>query len=181
MKIKEKGEQRIVIAPSLSDWLATLFLLVLATFFSAILPQPWGIVVGTVGALFALGMVAGNRVVIDRSTQAITMGKRPFLLIHRQRVIPFSNVGSVVIEYEPITSGGGQYSTTARDAWKVSIDIVGKKLKIDHTTNKANMFHLASDISSFIGTELVDNSAKPEFSFAGLFHKVKGFFRKGGS
>ncbi len=88
---------------------------------------------------------------------------------------------ATTIDYEKITSGGGgPYGggTTSRDAWKVSLDI-GEKVKIKHTTKKENMLNLATEISKFIGSELLDNSTKPETSFGQFFSKVKGFFSKG--
>ena len=180
MRIKEQTEQRMLITPRLGNWLTTalllmlfLFLLELANFILLASP-PLGIVLLVLWAMFVLGQLLGNRIVLDKGTQSITIEKRHFLLIRTRRVIPFSDVGTVVIDYEAeITS----YRTGgSRDAWRVSIDIVGKKLSIDRTSNKANMFDLASEISSFIGTEQVDNSAKPEMLLVRLFDKV---FRKG--
>ena len=120
----------------------------------------------------------GNKVIIDKLTQNITVDSG-FLFFRRQRVIPFSDVRNIVIDYEQKVS-----EKRAHDAWKVSINNVGKKLKIDHTRNKASMFHLASEISSFIGTELVDNSAivrlfdKAERLFVKVFRKGEQARRK---
>ena len=135
-------------------------------------------VVGVVVILAILRALMGAKIVIDKLTQTVTISRPSFFLVSRQRVIPFSDVRSVVIDYKTLTSGGGDTVATWQDAWKVSLDISGKRFKIDHRTKKADMFYLASGISEFIGRELVDNSAKPEFTFEGLFGKVKGFFRK---
>jgi len=82
-----------------------------------------------------------------------------------------------VIDYKPVVSGGGE-SSTLEHAWKVSLNIGSEKFEIANWTDKEDMFYLASEISTFIGRELVDNSAGPEISFQRFFHKVKGFFRK---
>ena len=117
------------------------------------------IAISVVLGLYILGELSGHKIIIDKLTKSITLKKQHFLLIYRERVVPFSIVRNVVIDYEPHTTASGPSGTTHHNAWKVSLDI-GKKLKIDRTTNEANMFRLASEISKFIGRELVDNSAK---------------------
>lgn len=59
-----------------------------------------------------------------------------------------------------VRGGGGPYDggTTKFDTWEIYLVGVGE---IDHARNRAKMLHLASEISKFIGRELVDNSAKP--------------------
>ncbi len=188
MEIKEQDEQHIAIGPTISErfWgtFRFVFFIVWCIIVQIIPIIPIRIlfsVAGVVGILATLRTLIGTRIVIDKLTQTVTISKRSFFLASRQRVILFSDIRSVVIDYEQQTSGGGAGSphgvSTSYDAWKVSLDI-GEKVEIDDTTNKANMLHLASEISRFIGRELVDNSAKPENSFTGLFRKVKGFFRK---
>ncbi len=123
-------------------------------------------------------MTAGffEKIEIDKMTMTINM--RTMSTLFRKRVIPFSDVRTVVIDYEAEAKTSGYAAGARVDAWKVSIDIAGKKFKIDRTRNKENMFHLASEISSFIGTELVDNSAIPEISLVRIFEKVEGLFVK---
>jgi len=183
--IKEQDSKRILIGHTTGERIGAIFglafviiviIIIAAQFLHVILASVVGILIG----LLILRAVLSGKIVINKSTKTITINKRSFFLTSRQRVIPFSEVRNVVIDYLKITSSsGGPYGggTTSRDAWKVSLDI-GGKVEIKHTTKKANMLHLASELSKFIGVELVDNSAKPESSSTGLFRKVKGFFRK---
>lgn len=158
----------MVIAPTLGERLSWTFgfgFLIVWTIIAQAIPiilvRVLFTVVGVVGILHTLRSLIGTKVVIDRFAQTITTNKRSFLLVSRQRVIPFSDVRTVVIDYEQKTYPGGFHGGgTTRDAWKVYLD-TAKKTEIDHKANKANMLHLASEISKFIGTELVDNSAKP--------------------
>ena len=137
---------------------------------------------GVFGILSFVRILRATRIVLDKPSQTVIVRKPSLFLVRRQRVIPFSYVGSIGIDYAPeVSGGGGPYGggTTSEDVWKVSLDIGGSKTEVAHTTNKGDMLHLASEISKFIGRELVDNSAKPEISLTGFFRKVKGFFRKG--
>jgi hypothetical protein len=119
-------------------------------------------VFGLVMIVIILRPIIGRKIVIDKFAQTTKIEERTLLLKSRQRVIHFSDVRSVVIHYEQkkylgggVMGGGGW----ASDAWKVYLDNA-KKDEIDHKTNKANMLHLTSEISKFIGTEIVDNSDK---------------------
>ncbi len=186
MKIIEKDEQHMVIGGPIGVWYGLIFGLVFgialtfgAQFIPIILMRVLFSAVGVMVILLTLRALIGMRIVIDKPTQTVMIMDRSLFLTSRQRTIPFSEVQNVVLDYEAESSGGGEIRTTTwHDAWKVSLDIGDKKLKIDYTTNEAKMFHLASDISSFIGTELEDNSAKPESPFGDLFGMGKGLFRK---
>jgi len=179
------SSQCMVIRPIFSERFGLIFGLafvivwsIIAQFIPIILIRVLFSVFGILMGLLILRGFLGSKIFIDKPTQTVTINKRSFFLASRQRVIPFSDVENVVIDYEQKTSMSGPHGgTTSYDAWKVSLDI-GEKVEIKNTTKKANMLYLASEISRFIGRELVDNSAKPESSFTGLFRKVKGFFRK---
>lgn len=166
----------MVIGPTLGErfWgiIALVFAIVLSIV-AQLIPIIWGRVLltvfGLVLALHILGRLMDTMIVIDKSTQTVTIRERSFFLASRQHIIPFSDVRGVVIDYEQKESDGGSGGPTSHDAWKVSLDIGGKRSEIDHTTKKADMFYLASEISRFIGTELVDNSAKPESLFRRFF------------
>jgi len=183
MRIKEQDEQQMVITPRFGNWLVKvswsilfLFLLELASF-TFLSSPPLGIVLLVLWILFILGLLIGNRVILKKATQTITFEKRHFLMISTRRVIPFSEVRSVVIDYEAEASSRRRLSGQV-DAWKVSINIIGEKLKIDRTTNKENMVHLASEISSFIGTEQVDKSMKPDMLLVSFIKKAEELFVK---
>ena len=105
--------------------------------------------------LFSLG--ENKRIVIDKPTKTVTISYRSFLLARRQHNIPYSDVRSVVIQYESIQETDMQ---SGGDSWSVDLDF-GNKFHIDHG-NKRDMFWLAYKISSFIGVELKDKSAKPD-------------------
>ena len=185
VKIKEQDEQHIAFGSTLGENLL-LGILGFGLFSSfiiigAIIPNiPITIilsVVGIAGIYFMLHAIIGPRIVLDKPTKTVTISYRSFLFARRQHDIPFSDVRSVVIDYEENT---GQDVTQSNDTWEVSLDI-GKKLRIDSTGNKADMLYLANNIGRFIGIELEDKSAKPKDSSTGLFRKVKAFFRKGGN
>ena len=114
-----------------------------------------------------------TRIVLDRTTQTITIKQPSLFLVGRKNVIPFSDVSSIVIAYEPEDSG-----EVSVDAWDVWLSTGINKFMVAHTRNKEDMLHIADEISRFIGIELIDNSMKPDRSLTGLFRKVKGFFRK---
>lgn len=184
VSIKEKDEQHMVIevsrgGRSLIFGLVFCFVwILLVQLIPGILFRVLFSLVGVYGILAILRMPMAIRVALDKPTQTVTIRKPSLFLVRRQRVIPFSYVSSVVIDYDPQPSGGHpQTGTTWQDAWKVSLNI-GEKFEIAHTTDKEDMFYLASEIRRFIGRELVDNSAKPEVSLQRFFSKVKGFFRK---
>ena len=94
-----------------------------------ILPRVLATVVLVYVILGFMCMFMPIRIVLDKPTQTVTVRKlSPFFLVSRKRVIPFSDVKSVVIVYAPEESGGGEHSTgSSRDAWKVSLNIDGKK------------------------------------------------------
>ena len=101
----------------------------------------------------------GNKIVIDKISQNIVIKTELFLFIRTERIIPFTAVTSVTFDYIMV------YSRHGKDTWKVSIDLVGEKGKIDRTSNRRDIFYLARQISKFIGKELVDNSVEHEYLY----------------
>lgn len=179
MKIKQQDEQHLVIGPTLGDQLGVTFgfvFLIGWTIGVQFIPLIWMRVlfsaVGLVLIYIVLRSPIVTRIAIDKLTQTVTISDRSFFLVSRQLVIPFSAVSSVSITYKQKTGGGGgdPYGggTTKYDTWEI---FVGSH-KIDQSTNKAKMLHLTSEISKFIGRELVDNSAKPESGFRRFFRNV---------
>lgn len=178
MKIKKEDVQYLIIAPTIGERL--LAMLVLAVFififygiYSSFNLTPWFIAAAVIMGLYALGKVVGDKIVIDRTAESITVEKRHFLLIRRRRVVSLSAVRSVVIDYKsqresPRSLGGSWQYLTVTDAWEVSLDTGGKKFKIDDTGKKVDMLDLANRISRFIGKELIDNSKTPESSSKGV-------------
>ncbi len=170
MKIKEQDELHMVIGPTIGERLGSAFglvvfivLIIFVQFSPIILVRALFSVVGLVGVLVVLRTLVGARIIIDKPTRTVTISKRSFFLTGRQRIIPFSDVRSVTVDYEPQTSMiTGEYGSTtiSHDAWSVSLDI-GEKFKIDHNAKESDMMNLARGISRFTGKGLVDNSAKP--------------------
>jgi len=82
-----------------------------------------------------LGISVAEKIAIDKLAESITVESRYLLLIHRQRVIPFSAVRSVVIDYKYVSSsqGGG------RDFWTVSLNTHNKKVQIGSGSNEDDM------------------------------------------
>ena len=180
MEIKEKDKNRIVIEVvrgGRSLILGLVFFtvwVIIAQLIPAILIRVLLSIFGVYQMLAILRMLRAIRIVLDKITQTVTISKPSLFLARRYRVIPFSYVSSVVIDCWLVTSG----DSMAEAELKVSLNIGGEKFEIAQTTNNVSMRHLASEISTFTGKELIDNSAKPEISFQRFFHKVKGFFRK---
>jgi len=170
MKIKKQDEQRMVIIPSSKTRFSVVLLSALLASgfgFCAYAFADYGDIsryIGAIGTFVVLtvasvlygleGLIGGNKVIIDKLTGSIRLSRRYLLLIERRRVISLSSTEKVTVNYSPIVTQ--QHRT---DAWKVSLS--GHEwVNIEHSRNKANMLYLASEISRFIGKELIDNSAK---------------------
>ena len=135
----------------------------------AFLYPPGAIVISVFLGLYSLGKIFGTKFIVDKLTQTVGIHERHFLLIHRQRVIPFRDVTRVDIDYKKKCDIWGGQTLVRRSAWQVSLNVSDEKVKIDHTTNKADMYNLASRVSNFLGKELVDNSEIPGTSFERFF------------
>ena len=85
------------------------------------------------------------------------MEERNFLLIPNQRVILFPEVSHVVLDYKPPSLGDRGRSP---EKWELSLNIDGEKFRIDSSTVEWSMWTLGHDISSFIGTDMIDNHGK---------------------
>ena len=143
MKIKEQNSQRMIFGPTMGErisWVPFFPFIILVGFYSYVGP-----VISIVWGLFIVGKIIGTTVIIDKLNEIITVEKRHFLLIHKQRVIPFSAVTD-------IRTGYGAYD------WKVYICTDDRKVGVGLTTKKKDLHDLASVVSSFLGRELVDNS-----------------------
>lgn len=187
MKIKEQDGQRMVLASPLREWLLAIIVLVLVIAFIClvgllVVPELTArvgiedsliptIVISVVLGLYSLGKIIGTKFVVDKLTQSVGIHERRFLFIHRQRVIPFRDITSVDIDYRKKWGVWGAQALVRRSAWQVSLNVAGEKLKIDHTTNKADMHNLVSEVSNFMGKELVDNSEMPGTSFERFFRE----------
>ena len=90
MEIKKRDEQRLILAPSFSDRFKWIFWLVVALALGVFLPpRVIGITISVVLGFYCLRKLIGKTVVIDKTTRSITAEERSFLLIPKQRVIPF--------------------------------------------------------------------------------------------
>lgn len=175
--------QRMVIVPSFSQrlgWILLLAFTILFGFIGFISLFVVPIVISVVLGIYTLANLRGRKVAIAKLTQSITLDERRFLLMRRQHIILFSAVMSVdvdkkniwffdilaIIENFPSLIRGMSFSAypakSKYDAWQVSLNIGGEKVKIDRTTNARNMVNLANKVSQFIGKELVDKSPKPK-------------------
>ena len=142
----------MVFAPTLGGQFWWLSLLALASFVLILTLRPLGIVVMVISVLFALGQLMGNRIVLDKATQSIIIEKRHFLLIHTQRVIPFSEITSVEVHHhEPeyvSTPYGGEKSPAT---WDVYLCTLGGRIKIANGEGEWGGRGYADAISRFIG------------------------------
>ena len=186
MKIKKQDEQHMVIGPILRQRLNMLALLapIIGCGFVGFQGGGFTTIVGavfsTISVVFGLSYLGNpqdRKVTIDKLTANISVEERRFLLILRRRIIAFSDVTSVNLDKKDIWFFNifavvenshdlpwhkGQLRHLKNDAWQVSLNVDGKKVRIDHTPNKEDMWSIASGISRFMGKELVDNWAKPK-------------------
>ena len=116
------------------------------------------IVISVVLGLYILGELITNKIVIDKHTESIVIEKRRFLLIHRQRVIPFSAVMAVRLEGGPV----GEEGVERLGPWQLCLDIPGEKVKIAQGTGWDGAGQ-ASEISRLIGKEPTRKDAVASF------------------
>ena len=169
MKTKEQDSQHMVIASTGQRllWICVFMVAVSLAFFY----PPVVIIISVFLGLYSLGKIIGTKFAVNKLTQTVGIHERRFLLIHRQRVILFRDITSVDIDYKKKWGLWGAQALVRRSAWQVSLNVAGEKLKIDHTTNKADMYNLASRVSNFVGKELVDNSEIPGTAFERFFRE----------
>lgn len=177
MRIKEKDEKHIVIRVTRGGFMGVVglvFPIIMITFALFIPYMPYKVIFALFG-LFAIWLLLrefiGDTIILDKPTQTVTMRKPSLYLFTRQHIILFSQVSSVALDYEE-----GWHQEADYDLWRVSLNIGGGKSEITQASEEADMYTLAKEISTFIGKELVDNSAKPETPPGRLFRWVKGFF-----
>ncbi|MFC2067988.1 hypothetical protein ACFLTP_03135 [Chloroflexota bacterium] len=181
MIIKEQDEQyKVIEVTNPVGYTRIVGWVCIIAFIFVIIAFPWPLIARVLSSLVVifliLNMVQLHRatsIALDRTTQTITIKQPSLFWVDRTNVIRFSDVGSIVIAYEPEDQGEVSY-----DAWDVWLSTGSNKFVVAHTSNKEDMLHLADEISRFIGTELEDKSARSESSSTGFFRKVKGFFRK---
>ena len=160
MKIKEQNEQRIVLAPTLRQrhpifWLLLIVGAIWLAFFvfnAPITQLAIPIALLVVLGLYVLGELIGHRVIIDKTTESITIKKLCLLLILSKHVIPFSDVVNVRLE-----DHGGWLEVEGEafpEMLEVRLNYHGKKrwqkVKIAQTTNTHDMTNLANEIARFI-------------------------------
>lgn len=157
MEIKKRNSERLVIAPTLSaqlPWMVFLAAAILITFRVSLVFIAISVVLG----LYILGELITNKIVIDKPTESIVIEKRRFLLIHRQRVIPFSAVTAVRLRGGPV----GEEGVERLGPWQLYLDIPGKRVKIAQGTGWEGMGQ-ASEISRLIGKEPTREDAVASF------------------
>lgn len=102
-----------------------------------------------------------NKAVIDKRTESVTVERRYLFLIHRERIIPFSAVRSVVLDYHKHSFSG---QGLPPGEWKVSLNTHGEKITIDSRDERNVMYNLADAISRIINKKLEIDSDKASFS-----------------
>jgi hypothetical protein len=172
MKIKEEDSQHLVIVSPFRERLTGVFLLVFAIICTyplvalvGFLPSFLGVLLFLVVPLiliyFGVRILMGRRIILDKSTDSVTLEAPTLLLPRKKRIIPFTAVKGVEITYKKWGQGGwfGQGGFD-NDGWQVSLDTGGKMVKMDHRPNRKDMLYLANKIGKFMGKELADHSAK---------------------
>ncbi len=103
----------------------------------------------------------GQEVIIDSSTRSIILERRAFFIFPKRRVISFSLVTSVVIDYRH----KGIHIRGNGDLWQISLntnDTRAQNIKMDHSDEEEYTYDLAEVISQLIGKEIKENSTKPD-------------------
>jgi len=106
----------------------------------------------------------GKKVFIDKANEQIVLRNRYLFFIRRERVIPFADISSVVVESRVHSGGshGGSEVTWSR----LSIVVGGAKVAIDDSKNEWEMWSLGQRVSQLTGKEMVDRlSGKGETKF----------------
>jgi len=102
-----------------------------------------------------------QEIIIDKSTQNIMLEAQPLVGFRKRHVFSFSLITSVVIDYRRKS-----FSITGKnDVWQISLntnDTEVPNIKIDHSSEEQYTFDLARAISVLIGTEVKENSIKPD-------------------
>ena len=170
-KTKEQDSYHLVIKPSLLQRVVVLLFLGFFILGAGIVIP---VVISTGEAGFALvslilpivvllyiaGRLIGKKLVLDKLAQNITVEERQFMVIPKRHVIPFSAVTSVNVEYKRKLNTSG-HGSLFYDAWQVSLDIGGERIKVDHQEKQENMYRLADKVARFIDKEVVIKSYKP--------------------
>jgi len=157
VEIRKRGLEHLVIAPTLSGqlpWMVLLAASILIAF------RVWlvFIAISVVLGLYILGELITNKIIIDKHTESIVIEKRHCLLIHRQRIIPFSAVMAVRLEGGPV----GEEGVEKLGPWQLCLDISGEMVKIAQGTGWEGAGQ-ASEISRLIGKEPTRKDAVASF------------------
>jgi len=175
--VAEKNEKRMVIKGSERGWSFILGLTAIIVWLvlSQFIPLLWlRIILSIGGALLLLAFLQsmiGKKIVIDKQAETITIGKRSFFLTSRQRIVRFSEIKNLIVNYRHIR-GTSESTAGPSETWELLLDI-GEKLEIERGSNRTNLLSVAGEISGFIGKELIDNSAKAGRPPANLFDQVQ--------
>ncbi len=153
MKIKEQDDQHMVIVPPYSWWellipvsLLGIGPIVAVQFFFSL---TWNIILALVFGVFTVRWLvfAYFRIVIDKTTQTVTVRQPVYWLIPGERHIQFSAVMSVYL--------GSKLTRDRREQWWVALDINdGGRIKFGQMRKEEDAQYLAEQIGGFIGLEL---------------------------
>lgn len=161
MKIKEQDSYHLVITPPLAQRVVVLLFLGAAILGVVILVVSVGgfllfPILFIAVFLYIAGHIIGKKFVLDKLTENITLEKRHFMVVNKRRVIPFSAITSVTIEYKERRSQSGSY-----DTWRVSLDIGDERIWVDQKSKQEDIYHIANEIGRFIDKKVAVKSYGP--------------------
>lgn len=161
MKIKEKGEHRLVLqvadrgAGLVAGAVFVLAWIAISQFIPSIF---WRLVMsggGVILLLMVFQMIIGTEIEVNTTEETVVIKKWSLFLTPRQRLIPFASIRNINIEYQPMREAGQR-----ADAWTLNIS-AGETIQLDHNKKKSEVLEVAREICSYVDRDLRDRSNRP--------------------
>lgn len=170
MKVKEHTPgSHIVLAPTIGEQGGLISLLTASVGLAFLFPV-LGIALGIVAfltLLYIAGELIGYQVIVDKAAGSITIMKRYFLLVAKQRVITFDTVVNVGVARVGKWGGGGQYSLP-QGAYGLRIHYHSEKglrtFQIGKVNDEDPARRLAASIRRIIGGKALKRAERAEMS-----------------
>jgi hypothetical protein len=159
LEVLERDPDRLVLRiPRVSLWRWCLFYLLVPSIFVIIgvilflEKKPWALLAAAVALLVPvlpnLSSLGNKKVVIDRTTQTVTL-RKTFLLMQIRIYIPFEEIAGLQLRRYAI------HGLRTGHIWKVFLSTTERSIHIDTGTTYHGMHALAAEISQLTGKPVV--------------------------